>query len=631
MGTFGKSLERELGKNTGKWVSNKIFGDSWSTPHKVIIEQRNRDHRKQERDSARAYKEKLQEAKMRDKQYKQREKEKEQWAKERYIESNKQEVENHTNYFSVIQSVHKDYSNPMDWNSILIQEPPQPVQPTSELTEYYKDYTSRQVDEKIQEEKSKFQPSFAYNFLKKYFSPQTPMYLKVILVLWCWPILILFYNRRKIDIEKINEVEKSVKGLEENRQIWFQEYISEHDKAYKQYIEEKVQYDKIMSLAIGIQKKDKQSFIYAINYFKPFEDLKEYGSDISFSFPKNNLEVTFFAREEKAIPHTTKRLLRNGNEIKEDPIPTSVFYEIYQDYVCSCILRIAKDTFGLLPIDKVIINAKQNKVNSTTGQYQDDIIISTLIERPKLDSLNFDLIDPSNSMKNFITEMNFKPDIGFCPVTPVIINNPDEPTELQPIIESALIKIWTNPKYQKFCTNNYLFPKSIENNAILFIGLNPTFPEADKNIQMYPITQRANKNPYFKKFEDISEFTKTKWAYLDLLFVRNANPNSIQEILHADYVFIWEQLVISKRILEACKPKAIVVCNSLAATFLGKDRKGKDNIWMEIVNENLGNRTWSNIPIFYTSQLSGQDALDDDSYESLKMQLNKVVNPEVKT
>lgn len=30
MGTFGKSFTREIGKNTGKWASNKIFGDG---PH----------------------------------------------------------------------------------------------------------------------------------------------------------------------------------------------------------------------------------------------------------------------------------------------------------------------------------------------------------------------------------------------------------------------------------------------------------------------------------------------------------------------------------------------------------------------------------------------------------------------
>lgn len=35
MGVFFRSLGRELGKNTGKRLSNAIFGDKWSTPYRV--------------------------------------------------------------------------------------------------------------------------------------------------------------------------------------------------------------------------------------------------------------------------------------------------------------------------------------------------------------------------------------------------------------------------------------------------------------------------------------------------------------------------------------------------------------------------------------------------------------------
>lgn len=37
MGTGTDWFKREIGKNTGKFVSNKLFGDKWATPHKVII------------------------------------------------------------------------------------------------------------------------------------------------------------------------------------------------------------------------------------------------------------------------------------------------------------------------------------------------------------------------------------------------------------------------------------------------------------------------------------------------------------------------------------------------------------------------------------------------------------------
>jgi hypothetical protein len=35
MGNFSKSLGREFGKNTGKFISNKLYGDNWSTPYRT--------------------------------------------------------------------------------------------------------------------------------------------------------------------------------------------------------------------------------------------------------------------------------------------------------------------------------------------------------------------------------------------------------------------------------------------------------------------------------------------------------------------------------------------------------------------------------------------------------------------
>ena len=36
MGIIENSFKRELGKNTGKWVSNVVFGDGHSTPYRRV-------------------------------------------------------------------------------------------------------------------------------------------------------------------------------------------------------------------------------------------------------------------------------------------------------------------------------------------------------------------------------------------------------------------------------------------------------------------------------------------------------------------------------------------------------------------------------------------------------------------
>ncbi|MDD3892516.1 MAG: hypothetical protein PHE03_09485 [Bacteroidales bacterium] len=54
MGIFGKSFSQELGKNTGKWASNRIFGNTgWATPRRHVIEV---EQRKKQREEAIEYK-----------------------------------------------------------------------------------------------------------------------------------------------------------------------------------------------------------------------------------------------------------------------------------------------------------------------------------------------------------------------------------------------------------------------------------------------------------------------------------------------------------------------------------------------------------------------------------------------
>ena len=55
-------------------------------------------------------------------------------------------------------------------------------------------------------------------------------------------------------------------------------------------------------------------------------------------------------------------------------------------------------------------------MNTATGNYNNKTIVSVKINRSKLAELNFDLLDPSDSMSNFEHRMEFKKLEGFKPV-----------------------------------------------------------------------------------------------------------------------------------------------------------------------------------------------------------------------
>lgn len=118
---------------------------------------------------------------------------------------------------------------------------------------------------------------------------------------------------------------------------------------------------------------------------------------------------------EKVIPKETKSLLKSG-KLSVKKMPIGRFYEIYQDYICSCIFRIVNELFALLPIEVVIVTAFDEILNTSTGHLEAQPILSVTAPRKTIKSFNMDRIDPSDAMSNFVHNMNFKKTKGFSMV-----------------------------------------------------------------------------------------------------------------------------------------------------------------------------------------------------------------------
>ena len=98
--------------------------------------------------------------------------------------------------------------------------------------------------------------------------------------------------------------------------------------------------------------------------------------------------------------------------------------------------------------------------------------------------------------------------------------------------------------------------------------------------------------------------------------------------------FIIEQLKISRKIISQSNPKIIVVSNTKARNYL-KNESNKIFIGFEFEpDEDLGtdviinneNSKLNGVPVFFTSMLTGQRALDNGSYERLIWHINYVLN-----
>lgn len=172
----------------------------------------------------------------------------------------------------------------------------------------------------------------------------------------------------------------------------------------------------LVPLAERVLAGDIDAYFEVIEEVAPFDDLLEYGSgfEIGTDIP-NILEIEFQVKSKEVVPENKLSLTSSG-ALSDKPLAKGAYYDLVQDYVASTILRVARDSFALLPIDTVLIHATDRVLNTATGIEEDMTLVSCRISRYTVEKINFEFVDPSDALTNFECNMKFKKTAGFEPV-----------------------------------------------------------------------------------------------------------------------------------------------------------------------------------------------------------------------
>ena len=215
--------------------------------------------------------------------------------------------------------------------------------------------------------------------------------------------------------------------LEQNQQLVaeFEERIEAVKSVHKQsdgYIDWEVikkgagNNKELVPFAESVLAGNIDSYFKVIAEAGPFDDLLEFGSGFEVGTDDPSiLEIEFKVMSSKVIPQNKLSLKANG-DLMEKPFTKSEYYELVQDYVASTILRVARDSFALLPIQKVLIHAVDSQLNTATGNEDEITIVSVMIKRDALMTINFERIDPSDCLSGFEINEKFRKTAGFAPV-----------------------------------------------------------------------------------------------------------------------------------------------------------------------------------------------------------------------
>ena len=278
------------------------------------------------------------------------------------IENAQQAVSDWENYVETIQSVHKNCTEPIDWDQI--ENTKKPIKPIIK--------TKNEITAKNKLD----------NFRASIFDK-------------------IFGSTQK-KINKLTEQLKLAKAKDKK----------EYDINYKEYLRELNNWQELQEISAGIKINKPDSYKKALQYFDPFSDIGELGTQISFSFEQNLIDINLHVNSLDVIPDFELKQTSTGKLSKKN-MPKSRFNELYQDHICSASLRIAREIFAYLPINYARVNALAKILNTKTGHLEEQPILSVIFPPETIESLNLDTIDPSDSMQNFVHNMSFSKTKGF--------------------------------------------------------------------------------------------------------------------------------------------------------------------------------------------------------------------------
>jgi hypothetical protein len=287
-------------------------------------------------------------------------------AKADEIERAEAEVEEFEERLQQLTRIHHDVGEPMDWAEI--RDRPAPVSPQR---------TSRWQDAAI-DERNKFKPGFWQRIFGK-------------------------------EAALREELERKIVAERNRDDVSYQGAL----KLHRQQLE---QWQELHQLAVAILAGNTDSYRRAIEELEPLAELQEIGCGLEISFPDAiTAEIVLVVESEKVVPREAKTLTRSG-KLSTKVIPQGKFQELYQDYVCGCVLRCAREFFSFLPLQRVIVNVRATLLDSASGHSKLQTILTAGIAQSTLEGMIFTAADPSDSMKLFPHRMGFKRSQGFYPV-----------------------------------------------------------------------------------------------------------------------------------------------------------------------------------------------------------------------
>lgn len=207
----------------------------------------------------------------------------------------------------------------------------------------------------------------------------------------------------KRDQAKINKLQDLVK-----------EAIEKDKDEYKQWLN-------VVEQAKKFKDARSNQYIELLKQSNFFEVEGEANVSIKPLINNEELSIDLFISDQ-IIPEVRYSLTKTGKLSTKKETKTN-YFNLYQRFACSIILKIVKDTFNILPnVEKVLINVMEEKVDPADGYEKVYLLIQVSVSRNELMRLNFEMLNPVAAIEAFKPQWKYLKTKGFQPLRAYVSN-----------------------------------------------------------------------------------------------------------------------------------------------------------------------------------------------------------------
>jgi len=157
------------------------------------------------------------------------------------------------------------------------------------------------------------------------------------------------------------------------------------------------------ALAGRVLSGDTQAFEEVLAELRLFAEVPDVCAAATVAVHDRHLaEVQLLVQGMAVLPTDSKTLTSTG-KVSVKSIPKARFHEMFQDYVASCVIRAARELFGLLPFDTVLVTAFVSASDREAAEPQGTrAVLSVIFPRAGFSVLPFNSLDPSDTVEAFV-------------------------------------------------------------------------------------------------------------------------------------------------------------------------------------------------------------------------------------